>query len=75
MASAAHDFKEFRFSSASLPERDRLAFCREEFGRKMSRYEMESFAFEAGFGDLSYFNPSFRRRFGMTPSDVRVNRT
>jgi AraC-like DNA-binding protein len=28
-------------------------------------------AFEAGFGDLSYFNHSFRRRYGATPSDVR----
>jgi AraC-like DNA-binding protein len=36
------------------------------FGRKIS-----AIAFEAGFGDLSYFNNAFRRRFGMTPSDVR----
>lgn len=28
-------------------------------------------AFEAGFGDLSYFNRTFRRRFDATPSDVR----
>lgn len=26
---------------------------------------------EVGLGDLSYFNRTFRRRFGMTPSDVR----
>ena len=26
---------------------------------------------EAGFGDLSYFNHAFRRRYGLTPSDVR----
>jgi AraC-like DNA-binding protein len=30
-----------------------------------------SIAYEAGFSDLSYFNRSFRRKFGMTPSDLR----
>ncbi|HEY4141353.1 MAG TPA: AraC family transcriptional regulator [Pseudolabrys sp.] len=29
-------------------------------------------AFESGFGDLSYFNNAFRRRYGMTPTDVRT---
>jgi AraC-like DNA-binding protein len=29
-------------------------------------------ALDAGFGDLSHFNRSFRRRFGCTPSDVRA---
>jgi AraC-like DNA-binding protein len=28
-------------------------------------------AFASGFGDLSYFDRTFRRRFGGTPSDVR----
>jgi AraC-like DNA-binding protein len=31
-----------------------------------------SIAFEVGFGDLSYFNRSFRRLYGATPSDVRA---
>ena len=28
-------------------------------------------AFECGFGDLSYFNRAFRRRYHATPTDVR----
>lgn len=29
-------------------------------------------AFDAGFGDVSYFNRRFRRRYGIRPSDVRA---
>jgi AraC-like DNA-binding protein len=29
-------------------------------------------AYDAGFGDLSYFNRAFRRHFGVAPSDVRT---
>ena len=29
-------------------------------------------ALDVGFNDLSYFNRTFRRRFGTTPSDVRA---
>jgi AraC-like DNA-binding protein len=31
-----------------------------------------SVAFDAGFSDVSYFNRSFRRRFGATPSEIRA---
>jgi AraC-like DNA-binding protein len=31
-----------------------------------------SIAFAAGFGDLSYFNRTFRRTFGATPSELRA---
>lgn len=30
-------------------------------------------ALAVGFGDLSYFNRTFRRRFGVTPSETRAN--
>ncbi|KRE24333.1 hypothetical protein ASE66_03595 [Bosea sp. Root483D1] len=33
---------------------------------------ISSVAFECGFGDLSYFNRSFRKRFGRSPSQVRT---
>jgi AraC-like DNA-binding protein len=39
-----------------------------------SRYAdraISAVACEAGFGDLSYFNRTFRRRYGATPSQVR----
>jgi AraC-like DNA-binding protein len=29
-------------------------------------------AFDVGFADLSHFNRAFRRRYGMTPSEVRI---
>jgi AraC-like DNA-binding protein len=32
-------------------------------------------AYAAGFGDLSYFNHTFRRRYGATPREVRNERT
>lgn len=33
---------------------------------------ISAIAFECGFGDLSYFNRTFRRRYGASPSDVRA---
>jgi len=33
---------------------------------------VSAIALAAGFGDLSHFNRSFRRRYGATPSDVRA---
>jgi AraC-like DNA-binding protein len=34
--------------------------------------KISTVAFDAGFGDLSYFNRAFRRRFGSTPSELRA---
>lgn len=33
---------------------------------------ISAIAFEAGFGDLSYFNRAFRRRFGATPKEIKA---
>jgi AraC-like DNA-binding protein len=35
-------------------------------------HTISAVAYEAGFGDLSYFNRTFRRRYGATPSEVRL---
>jgi AraC-like DNA-binding protein len=39
---------------------------------RMADRSISAIAFDVGFGDLSYFNREFRRRFGQTPSDVRA---
>jgi AraC-like DNA-binding protein len=38
---------------------------------RRDNYKVSAIAFECGFGDLSYFNRAFRRRYGETPTDVR----
>ena len=37
--------------------------------------KISTIALEAGFGDLSYFNRAFRRRYGLRPSELRVRPT
>lgn len=39
-----------------------------------SRRTIAALALMAGFGDISWFNQAFRRRYGMTPSDMRATR-
>jgi AraC-like DNA-binding protein len=34
--------------------------------------KVSTMALDIGFGDLSYFNSAFRRRYGMTPSELRT---
>jgi AraC-like DNA-binding protein len=40
---------------------------------RFSDWTIAAIAYEAGFGDLSYFNRTFRHRYGFTPSDVRAS--
>jgi AraC-like DNA-binding protein len=39
-----------------------------------SHAAISTIAYDAGFGDLSYFNRRFRRFYGLTPRDVRGDR-
>jgi AraC-like DNA-binding protein len=41
---------------------------------RLAQNPVGSVAYDAGFGDLSYFNRFFKRRYGMTPRDVRNDR-
>ncbi|HYU13514.1 MAG TPA: helix-turn-helix transcriptional regulator [Stellaceae bacterium] len=43
-------------------------------GRLSAGRSVTAVAFEVGFNDLSYFNRTFRRRFGLTPSEARAAR-
>ena len=66
-----------------LFERDGLVFSQFVLGQRLMRAHrmltnprwaqrsISSLAFEAGFGDLSYFNRAFRRHYDATPSQVR----
>ena len=40
---------------------------------RFADWSITSLAFDAGFGDLSYFNRVFRRRYGSTPSEIRAD--
>ena len=50
-----------------LDERLALAYRRLRDPRLAGR-TVSSITHDAGFGDLSYFNRTFRRRYGVTPS-------
>jgi AraC-like DNA-binding protein len=66
-----------------LFEGEATSFSAYVLGRRLARAQrmlsdpgradrsIASIAFAAGFGDLSYFNRTFRRTFGATPSELR----
>jgi AraC-like DNA-binding protein len=39
--------------------------------QRCANRSITSIAYDACFGDLSYFNRTFRRHYGATPSDIR----
>jgi len=50
----------------------RLLYAHSLLGNPGTRQQkIATVAYSTGFGDLSYFNRAFRRRFGMTPSEWR----
>ena len=60
------------FSSFLLCQRLTRAhrmLCKPQFAHR----PVSAIAYDAGFGDLSYFNRCFRKFYGVTPSDVRNN--
>jgi AraC-like DNA-binding protein len=68
----------------ALLESDGTTFSQFLLGERLARahrllsdplqigHSISAIAYAAGFGDLSYFNRAFRRRYGATPSDIRI---
>jgi AraC-like DNA-binding protein len=51
----------------------RLLLARRVLGERPHRpSKVSTIAYATGFSDLSYFNRAFRKRFGVTPTDMRV---
>lgn len=51
--------------------RERLSRAHAQLRDRELASTISEIAYSCGFGDLSYFNQSFRRRYAMTPGDVR----
>ncbi len=58
--------------TAYMREQRLLAALRMLNDRCNGQRPIGAIAFDAGFGDLSYFNRVFRQRFGATPSEIRA---
>ncbi|MGX4803629.1 AraC family transcriptional regulator [Bradyrhizobium guangdongense] len=67
-----------------LFEREGMSFSEFVLARRLERalemlkdphfagYTVSTIAFDCGFSDLSYFNRTFRRAYGATPTDIRA---
>ena len=65
----------FAYSGTTFTEfvlTQRLSLAHRLLNEPLFRHrKITDIAYSAGFGDLSYFNREFRRRFGDTPSVIR----
>lgn len=59
------------FSDYLLERRLERAFHLLRDGNRLER-AVSTIAFDVGFGDLSYFNRTFKKRFGATPREIRA---
>ena len=65
-------FENERFTFSSFVRDQRLACVHRMLSDpRLADRTIGSIAFDAGFGDLSYFNRTFRRRYGATPGEIR----
>jgi AraC-like DNA-binding protein len=52
----------------------RMEFARRQLtASRLASRSITSIALDAGFSDLSHFNPAFRRRYGATPTETRAS--
>lgn len=67
-------FAEVSKTFSSLLLETRLVMARDMLkDSRCDGLQISQVAYDCGFGDISYFNRTFYRRFEMTPSDVRRN--
>jgi AraC-like DNA-binding protein len=67
------EYEGSRFSDYVLEQRLDRAFHLLSDPRRADE-KISAIALDSGFGDLSYFNRAFRRRYGETPSGIRCRR-
>ncbi len=69
-------FAEISQTFSSLLLETRLVMAREKLNdHRFDGLQISQIAFDSGFGDISYFNRTFYRRFEMTPTDSRRRRS